>query len=136
MYNHYSLTERWLRSTLVSVLAEMGAVKVDEVKKGRETHEDAPWYPKAANMLKGEMLRHRVSAVMLSKMLRGVGVNLGPNALSNKIRRGSFTFAFFLQCMHVMRVQQVDFYMASAPIVSAPPGKPMQLIDDDEPAFE
>lgn len=113
----------------------------DKKNNPKPTPDDAFWYSKATSLLKGEMVRHRVTAVMLSKMLKDVGVTISHNALSNKIRRGSFSVAFFLQCMKVMQVQSVDFYMAFSAIPTKNSGEPeierfSKLIDDDEPGFE
>jgi hypothetical protein len=50
-------------------------------------------------MLRAELARRNLSYVDLAQRLRAIGVNDTPKNLSNKIARGMFTAAFFLQCM-------------------------------------
>lgn len=45
----------------------------------------------------------------LSRTLQTVcGVDIDPKALSNKVGRGTFSFAFFLQCMKALGVKNVS----------------------------
>lgn len=111
-------------------------------KLGRRPNrpEDKLWFNNAKTVLKGEMLRQGVSTSELSRRLATIGFEIDPNGLSKKIGKGGFTFAFFLQCMNVMGVESLDLYLARdpKPIViksSGEPldGKPLKLIDEDEP---
>jgi hypothetical protein len=78
--------------------------------------ENEQWLHKAKIVLRGEMMWRKYSTEQLAEGLKRYGVTLGPNALSNKIRRGSFSFAFFLQCMSVMGVKSLDLYLAQDPV--------------------
>lgn len=43
----------------------------------------------------------------LSRALETLGIEESPKVLSNKINRGTFSFAFFLQCMRALGVRTV-----------------------------
>ena len=99
------------------------------------------WQKRATRVLKGEMLRFGITPELLSGLLEdGVGLKLDGRALSQKINRGRFSFAFFLQCMHVMGVSSLDLYLAGPPdyrpYVPKAKGRKMKLIDDDTPAYQ
>lgn len=111
-----------------------------EQKVKRGSPEDPVWWAKAAKVLRGEMMLHDVTTERLAEGLKRYGVNLGVHALNKKIHRGSFSFAFFLQCMGVMGVESLDLYLARdpKPIVTKSSGEPLdgkslKLIDEDEP---
>ncbi len=112
------------------------------MSKKRKEYPEAgqEWNFKASTILRVEMLRRDITAENLSKKLREFDADLEPHALNNKIRRGTFTLAFFLQCMVAMGVRDLDLYLAygnpNAPAVRGAGKRPMKLIDDDNPPFD
>lgn len=57
------------------------------------------WEQESKALLKAELARADVNYKVLARKLEAIGVIDTPAALSSKISRGKFTFAFFLQCM-------------------------------------
>ena len=62
----------------------------------------ADWHVEARNLLKGVLARQGVSYKALSRALEPLGIDETPKALSNRINRGTFSLAFFLQCMRAL----------------------------------
>jgi hypothetical protein len=65
------------------------------------------WSDKAANKLKAELRLSGVSYNELVALLAQIGVEDTYKGVANKITRGRFTFAFFLQCMKALKKDQV-----------------------------
>lgn len=66
----------------------------------------------AKKILKALMLRHDVSYKDLARRLERFDVNLDAKALSTKINRGKFQFAFFLQCLEVLGIaERIDLLL-------------------------
>jgi len=65
---------------------------------------DAEWSDKAKNLLRSELKRKGVTYAQLSDLLNKIGVNENEKNIANKISRGVFTMAFFLQCMSAIDV--------------------------------
>jgi len=65
------------------------------------------WEKKARLILKGELARHDINYDELAKRLRSISVEASPQNLSNKINRGTFSAAFFLQCLHVVGINNL-----------------------------
>ena len=136
-------------------------------KVGRKPNEegDLLWYSRATKVLKGEMLRLGVSTADLQSRLQKIGINYERDALSKKIHRGGFSFAFFLQCMRAMDVAEINLYMTFEPTntvarfeqggqelyagsvpanaashflpdLGMKHGEKMKLIDDEDPAYQ
>lgn len=136
-------------------------------KVGRKPNEegDLLWYSRATKVLKGEMLRLGVSTAELQSKLQKIGINYEQDALSKKIHRGGFSFAFLLQCMRAMDVAEINLYMTfehtntvarfekrdqelsadsvpdSAasdflPVLGTKHGEKSKLIDDDVPPYQ
>ena len=59
---------------------------------------------KASNILKAQLKLKGVSYAQLSELLAGIGVEENEKNIANKISRGVFTLAFFLQCMAAIEV--------------------------------
>jgi hypothetical protein len=53
-------------------------------------------------MLKAELKRHHLSYRDLAAKLAEIGVEDTERNVTNKINRGTFTAAFFLQCLSAM----------------------------------
>lgn len=60
------------------------------------------WTLKAKNLLKGELKRRGVTYRQLSERLAEMGIHETERNLNNKISRGGFTAAFFLQCLEAI----------------------------------
>lgn len=65
------------------------------------------WNIEARRLLKREMASAGVGYEELSAALLLQGLNLSAKVLANKVNRGTFTLAFFLQCMAILKVDQV-----------------------------
>lgn len=65
------------------------------------------WEIEAKALLKAELTRAGVTYQELVWKLEDIGVQDSPQAISNKISRGKFTFVFFLQCMTALGASRV-----------------------------
>ena len=54
---------------------------------------------KAKNILKGELKRRGITYADLAEKLAAIGVEENERNLNNKISRGGFTAAFFIECL-------------------------------------
>ena len=66
------------------------------------------WNKKATNILKSILTRRNIKYHELSIKLKALGIEETQGSISNKISRGTFSFAFFLQCMYVLRINKID----------------------------
>lgn len=62
---------------------------------------------KAKNLLKGELKRRGVTYAGLVEKLAAAGVAETERNVANKISRGGFTAAFFLQCLHAIGAREI-----------------------------
>ena len=62
------------------------------------------WAIKAKNILKAELKRKGVSYRDLSEKLSEMGTPLTEQGVNNKISRGGFSAAFFIQCLEAIEV--------------------------------
>src|ERR1041384_8369503 len=74
---------------------------------------DREWQDRVRGMLRAELARRNLNYVELAERLRSIGIIDNPKNLSNKIARGMFTAAFFMQCMaaidcRIIRLQSKD----------------------------
>lgn len=60
------------------------------------------WYQVAGNVLRAELARQGISYRQLATLLTGIGVSETERSIASKMSRGSFSFAFFLQCMRAL----------------------------------
>jgi hypothetical protein len=66
------------------------------------------WQREARRIVQVELARKDIGYKELSRALETVcGVDIDPKALSNKVGRGTFSCAFFLQCMKALGVDTV-----------------------------
>ena len=65
------------------------------------------WQAQAKGIIRGELKRRNLSYKDLAERLQAIGVNDTERNVSNKIARGGFTAAFFLQCMEAIGVQNI-----------------------------
>lgn len=68
---------------------------------------DKDWNKLASGMLKAELARAGIGYEELTKKLANIGIDETYKAVAAKINRGSFTFAFFAQCMAAIGVKDV-----------------------------
>jgi Domain of unknown function (DUF6471) len=57
------------------------------------------WETQAKGLLRAEMARRSVTYAQLVERLAAIGVQEDERNLRNKVARGKFTAAFFLQCL-------------------------------------
>ena len=65
------------------------------------------WELMAANILKSELKRKGVTYAQLVDKLAQIGVGEKEVNVRNKLSRGKFTAAFFLQCMTAIGVSEL-----------------------------
>ena len=65
------------------------------------------WQNRARGVLRAELARRNLNYGDLADRLRVIGVVDNPKNLSNKIARGMFTAAFFMQCMAAIGCQTI-----------------------------
>ena len=53
------------------------------------------------------MARRQITAAELTRQLHEIGIEDNERNIGNKIARGSFSAAFFLQCLAAMKVQNL-----------------------------
>jgi len=61
----------------------------------------------AKNILKGELKRRGITYAQLVEKLEKIGVKETERNLNNKISRGGFSAAFFLQCLQAIEAKEV-----------------------------
>lgn len=69
---------------------------------------DAEWSDRAKNLLRSELKRKGLTYAQLSDLLAQIGVDENEKNIANKISRGVFSMAFFLQCMAAIKVEAVS----------------------------
>ena len=69
--------------------------------------EHTDWELMAANILKSELKRKGVTYAQLVDKLAQIGVDDKEVNVRNKLSRGKFTAAFFLQCMTAIGVSEL-----------------------------
>jgi hypothetical protein len=62
---------------------------------------------KAKNLLKSELKRRGIGYRELSERLAGLGVPETERNIANKISRGGFTAAFFVQCLEAIGTKEL-----------------------------
>lgn len=70
--------------------------------------DDVDWYMEARRVLRAELVRRDIAYKQLATMLRGIGVAETERSIANKLARGSFSFAFFLQAMKALGCANVE----------------------------
>jgi hypothetical protein len=62
----------------------------------------ADWYQIAGNVLRAELARQGITYRQLANAMAQIGVNETERSIASKLSRGSFSFAFYLQCMRAL----------------------------------
>lgn len=70
---------------------------------------DELWIQIAANILKTQIKFHQLTYASLNAKLKAVGIQEKASTTARKITRGKFSLVYFLQCLHVMGIEQLDF---------------------------
>ncbi len=63
---------------------------------------DDAWNKLATNTIKAELARAGVGYEELIRLLSAIGVQETYTGIAAKINRGTFSFAFFMQCMKAL----------------------------------
>ena len=66
------------------------------------------WQAQAKGIIRGELKRRNLSYKDLADKLQAIGVKDTERNIANKIARGGFTAAFFLQCMEAIGVKHLQ----------------------------
>lgn len=61
----------------------------------------------AKAILKAELTRRGIGYAELAARLTAAGSEIAPQSLNNKISRGGFSAAFFLQCLELIGANEV-----------------------------
>ena len=69
--------------------------------------EKTDWEMKAANLLKAELKRKGVTYAQLVDKLAEIGVDEKEVNIRNKLSRGKFAAAFFLQCLSAIEAREI-----------------------------
>tara|TARA_R110002074_G_scaffold45552_2_gene117702 strand:+ start:705 stop:1013 length:309 start_codon:yes stop_codon:yes gene_type:complete len=68
-------------------------------RRGFDMAKDLDWSERVKGMLKAELKRKNVGYRELAEKLGDMGIQETERNLANKISRGGFTAAFFVQCL-------------------------------------
>lgn len=66
------------------------------------------WNDKVKRLLKSELVRRGISNSDLVNMLQLIGVEETKSGIDSKICRGTFSAAFFLQCLTVIGCEKIE----------------------------
>lgn len=66
------------------------------------------WSSAAARLLKAEIAREGLTLARLAGRLQKLGVDETEASVKNKLYRGTFSMAFFMQCMQALGHRQAD----------------------------
>jgi hypothetical protein len=66
------------------------------------------WPTACARLLKSEIAREDITLAKLAARLQRLGVQESESSLKNKLYRGTFSMAFFVQCMRALGHSSVD----------------------------
>jgi len=66
-----------------------------------------PWEARVQGILKAELKRRGVTYAQLVEKLAAIGVEETEPNIRNKLARGKFTAAFFLQCLDAIEAKEI-----------------------------
>jgi len=66
--------------------------------------ENKDWNNEAKTVLKSILAEKNIKYHELAQALNEIGIEENHNSIANKISRGTFSFAFFLQCINVLNI--------------------------------
>jgi hypothetical protein len=67
------------------------------------------WTEQAKGILKSQLARKNMRYHDLALALKAIGLEENQNTIATKLSRGTFSFAFFLQCMYALKIDYIDF---------------------------
>lgn len=70
---------------------------------------DVDWNKLATNTIKAELARSGIGYEELISRLDAIGVKESYTGIAAKINRGTFSFAFFMQCMKAIKQKTFRF---------------------------
>lgn len=66
------------------------------------------WNEQAKAILKAHLVRKNMRYHDLVRELNKIGIEENQNSIATKLSRGTFSFAFFLQCMYALKISKID----------------------------
>jgi len=75
------------------------------------------WNETAKRLLKSELVRRGISNENLVELLLRIGVEETKTSLDSKISRGTFSAAFFLQCLNAMGCKSIITEIQALPFI-------------------
>lgn len=66
------------------------------------------WNEQAKSILKAYLTRKNMRYHDLALALQAMGLEENQNSIATKLSRGTFSFAFFLQCMYALRIDNIE----------------------------
>ncbi len=66
------------------------------------------WNQKAKRLLKSELIKRGVSTSELAILLNNEGIGETKSSIDSKISRGTFSAAFFIQCLSVISCEKIE----------------------------
>lgn len=69
---------------------------------------DDQWVNLVKGILRSEMTRRQVTYDQLAERLKAIGVDDTPVNLRNKVARGGFSAAFFVQCLKAIGAEKIE----------------------------
>lgn len=73
------------------------------------------WRDEARRVFRAELTRRGVTYQFLAWRLQQTGISVTERSIANRMSRGSFTFAFVLQCLAALEVRSVTFELSADP---------------------
>lgn len=83
------------------------------------------WNDKAKRLLKSELIKRGVSNSDLASRLNGLGIHETKSSIDSKISRGTFSAAFFIQCLSAIGCEklEIESYETELSIAAEPQPK-------------
>jgi len=72
-----------------------------------KAEDQSEWAIKAKNILKAELKRKGIGYRDLAEKLAAMGTEMNEQSLNNKISRGGFSAAFFIQCFEAIGEREI-----------------------------
>lgn len=83
------------------------------------------WNDKAKRLLKSELIKRGVTNSDLVLRLNSLGIEETKSSIDSKISRGTFSAAFFIQCLSAIRCEKLEIqsYETELSIAAEPQAK-------------
>lgn len=66
------------------------------------------WHTEAKRLLRIELVRKNISYKVLAGLLEKAGATETERSIQGKLARGTFSFAFFIQCMRAIGTTKIN----------------------------